>query len=258
MAKTEDNITSAEIQGIMEKKGVSISSRTIRRRIHESGGKYINEIQKPPLTDNHREKRLQWAKKYQNFSWDSVIFSDESTFQIFPSKKKTWQFDRKRKICRTVKHSPKIHVWECFSASGFGRLVCFQQNLNANFMCKIYKRGLLPSSTEFFGADNLEWFLQEDNDPKHRSKIARNWKEENGISVLPWPSMSPDQNPIENVWHVLKSNLAKKKIRSVSHLKISIEREWNNLSPEFATKLVSSMNRRVEALIKAEGDYTMY
>ena len=73
----------------------------------------------------------------------------------------------------------------CFSASGFGRLVCFQQNLIANFMCKIYKRGLLPFSTEFFGADNLEWFLQEDNDPKHRSKIARNWKEENGISVLP-------------------------------------------------------------------------
>ena len=30
-------------------------------------------------------------------------------------------------------------------------------------------------------------------------KIAKSWKVENGIKELPWLSMSPDQNPIENI-----------------------------------------------------------
>jgi transposase len=56
MAKTEHNITSTKIQGIMEKKGIDISARTIRRRLHEFGGKYTNEISKPLLSENHRKK----------------------------------------------------------------------------------------------------------------------------------------------------------------------------------------------------------
>ena len=158
-------------------------------------------ISKPLLSERHRDNRLQWAKKYKNFDWKQVIFTDESTFQLYQSNRKVWQFVRRRKIFRSVKHPQKVHVWGCFSSQGFGKLICFKQNLDALFMCRIYERGLLPSACKFFGEDNIEWILQEDNDPKHRSKICKKWKEENGVTELPWPSMSPDQNPIENVWH---------------------------------------------------------
>src|ERR1043165_1125236 len=59
----EHDITSNEIQQNLEKQGVEISSRTIRRRLSESGGKYSKEILKPLLSEKHRVKRLQWAKK---------------------------------------------------------------------------------------------------------------------------------------------------------------------------------------------------
>jgi len=116
-----------------------------------------------------------------------------------------------KKVVRTVKHPAKVHVWGCFSAQGFGEIICFERNLDAEFMCNIYKRGLLPSAAKLFGEGNKDWMLQEDNDPKHRSKLAKGWKTENNIIELPWPSMSPDQNPIENVWSIMKINIGKKK-----------------------------------------------
>ena len=183
---------------------------------------------------------------------------DESTFQLYSSKKKVWQFPRSKKVYHTVKHARKVHVWGCFSASGFGKLVCFERNLDANFMCSIYQQGLLASASQLFGNDNIDWILQEDNDPKHRSKLAKKWKEENDVKVLPWPAISPDQNPIENVWRLMKINIQKKKIKSAHGLKVELGKEWNRFSPELATKLVDSMKRRVMALIDANGDYTMY
>ena len=258
MVKKEYDMTSTQIQQNMKRKGADISERTVRRRLHEVGGKYTNAISKPLLKEKHRQDRLEWAKKHQNFDWDKVIFTDESTFQLFQRRKKVWQFIERKKVFRTVKHPQKVHVWGCFSSSGFGKLVCFQRNLDANFLCKIYEKGLLPSASELFGRGNLTWILQEDNDPKHRSKIAKNWKAEKNIRVLPWPSMSPDQNPIENVWQLMKIKIAKKKIRTVKALKGELTKEWNHLPTDLAAKLVESMIRHVTKLIESNGDYTMY
>lgn len=258
IAKKEHDITSAQIQQNMEQRGVEISGRTIRRRLHEAGGKYTNAISKPLLKEKHRGNRLEWAKRHQNFDWNKVIFTDESTFQLFQQKRKVWQFIGRKKIFRSVKHPQKVHVWGCFSSSGFGKLVCFQRNLDANFMCRIYERGLLPSASQLFGEGNLDWILQEDNDPKHTSKIAKKWKAENNVKILPWPSMSPDQNPIENVWRLVKLNVARKKIRTIRGLKGEITKEWNRLPTTLAAKLVESMERRITELINANGDYTMY
>ena len=125
-------------------------------------------------------------------------------------------------------------------------------------MITIYEEGLLPSIDKLFEEDHIEWILQEDNDPKYQSKLCQNWKKENNIKVLPWPSMSPDQNPIENIWRLMKIKISKKKIRTLKGLKSELKKEWNNLPPDLATKLAQSMKDRVEALIAAKGDYTMY
>ena len=75
-------------------------------------------------------------------------------------------------------------------------------------MVQIYEHVLLRSAEKMFGANNKDWILQEDNDPKYRSHLCMSWKAENGITALDWPSQSPDANPIENVWSVVKRKLA--------------------------------------------------
>ena len=41
-------------------------------------------------------------------------------------------------------------------------------------------------------------FMQ-DNAPIHTARLIKNWLEDNGIDVLPWPLYSPDLNPIEHI-----------------------------------------------------------
>ena len=77
----------------------------------------------------------------------------------------------------------KIHVWASLTASGFGRIDLFTGVLNALGLCGIYERALLPTAEEAFGKGK-PWVLQEDNDPKHRSARASQWRREHEVERM--------------------------------------------------------------------------
>jgi transposase len=225
MAKKQRISTLADISTSMSKQGTEVSLMTIKRRLNEEGLHKLQPLVKPLLLEKHRENRLEWARINKKTDWSKIIFTDETTIFQFSKPKKVWRQRGEIIKAPTVKHSIKVHVYGCFSEEGFGNIYCFTENLNADLLCTIYKTTLLPSARKFFGKDNYSWFLQEDNDPKHKSGKAEIWRDKHDIKRISWPSQSPDLNPMENVWAVLKANISNYKLISVKDLIRIIKKE---------------------------------
>jgi len=54
-----------------------------------------------------------------------------------------------------------------------------------------------------------------DNDPKHTAKSVGRWFEDERVPVLPWPSQSPNLNPIENLWNMVDASVKETKPSSL-------------------------------------------
>lgn len=74
-----------------------------------------------------------------------------------------------------------------------------------NFYVEILQNHL-PEVRQLFRGN---WVLQQDNDLKHTSCVAKNFLQENVCEVLEWPSNSLDLNPLENLWSIVKTNVEK-------------------------------------------------
>jgi len=88
----------------------------------------------------------------------------------------------------------------------------------------------------------------------------RCWKLENGIVSLPWPPSSPDFNPIENVWRILKQRIKhrKRQPRTMAELKEAILEEWNRLNSKEWDQHIESMEKRMKEGRKRKGLQTRY
>ena len=241
-----------------------ISPSLVRRRMVENNMHSLVKMQKPLLTEKHKKARIEFAKTFidrsQSF-WDGILWSDETKISISGSDGKAYCWKRlgtnttPKHVKQTVKYPTSLMVWGCFSASGVGEICIIDGKMDSAKYQNILRNHLRPSALKLIGED---YVFQQDNDPKHTSKSTKAWFESNRIEVLPWPSQSPDLNPIENLWAKLKKEIAAYHCRNRVDLEQAIKSCWNSISSAFCKKLVESMPRRLDQVILRKGLWTDY
>ncbi|GBL80063.1 Spectrin beta chain [Araneus ventricosus] len=95
-----------------------------------------------------------------------------------------------------------------------------------------------------------------DNAPKHKAHNAKMWHLFHWKQQLHTPPQSPDINFIENLWAILETVVQKHNIRNKAHLNQVLQEEWGKISSDATKKLVESVPRRLEAIIKTKGHAT--
>lgn len=245
--------------------GVQASSRTIRRRLLKDFGLAARHpAKKPLLTEQQRLKRLKFCKKYEHWSpkdWEKVLFSDETIICQFGApatmvRRPSGERFNPRYTVRTVKHSPKIMIWGCFSHAGRGSLYFVDVGKTVNAL--EYKKILMSKVPIAMRIHNCRVF-QHDSAPAHTAVSVRQWLATNGIQVLEWPGNSPDLNPIENLWMTLKRSVRRRRPNNMTELIHCIKQAWClDISRELCENLSDSMPRRLKAVITNKGHTTKY
>lgn len=80
---------------------------------------------------------------------------------------------------------------------------------------------------------NSPWLFQEDGDPSHGKKrvgLAQKLKEANWVDSLSHPAQSPDLNPMEAVWNILKQRVRRRTWNNIEELKAILQEEWSKIT----------------------------
>lgn len=192
-----------------------------------------------------------------------VVFSDESTIAVLDDRV---QSVRRRSgeeflpecLKKTVKFPAKIMVWGAISVHGTSRLHIVEGTMNAVKYIEVLRGRLLPQIREWYGEQ--PWIFQQDSAPCHMAKAVKTWCAQNDVQLLPWAGNSPDMNPIESLWDILKDEIHKEPITTKQTLIQRLIQVWfhSEKIQELCKTLINGMPRRVEALKNAKGCQTKY
>ncbi len=237
--------------------GVKASRATTHRRVKEFGY-------------SCRQRRLTWAREKKNWTvaqWTKVLFSDESKFCI--------SFGNQGP--RVWRKGGEAHSPSCLKSSVKFPTVC--DDLGCNVICCCWSIVFFENQRHCTRLPSTFWstscFLLLTSFLKMLiSFSSRIWHlptlpkaqqvrlNDHSVGVLDWPANSPDLNLIENLQGIIKRKMRNKtreqKMMRWDELKATVKEPWASIPPQQCHKLITSMPRRIEAVIKAKGAPTKY
>ena len=252
-----------------------ISRSTVRRILRKYKLRKWKSRKRIFLNPESAKKRRQFAALWRrNPQLMEVIYSDECSIQRKPNNTVEFVFRYQKEALRQdlvnlMNHGKDISqmIWAAIWRGGRSELVIMERD-------KLSKKGGYSTNSYLYALDKAflpiykpGMIFQQDNARIHTSELAREWFESHGVWVMDWPPHSPDLNPIEHCWNLLKKYLAvlypnlfiggTAKIDWRRFHK-AIQTAWWSIPQAMIDRLIDSVPRRVEAVYRARGWYTKY
>src|SRR5271154_2007902 len=146
-----------------------------------------------------------------------------------------------RPIVLRPKYTTKTMFWGAVSIGTRSPFVPSTARMNSQGYYDILRDTVIPFQTR---TQTRRFFLQQDNTPAHISKFTREFFYANSLKTFEWPANSPDLNPIENIWSILKRNVSERTPTNLTELSQVASEEWQKISAEMVCKTILTMKKR--------------
>ena len=152
---------------------------------------------------------------------------------------------------------PKLRtvlVWACFKGGNKGPLIIWdKENWGKTVKSRSYTQHIVPKIHEFWQQQSqlqLDYvYLMQDNASPHTVRHTQSRFKELGICeyFIDWLPVSPDCNPIENVWRLMKQRIRHRTPFPTTNeaFHIAIHEESDAITSEELSSLVNSLPTRV-------------
>ena len=238
---------------------LKVSLTTIKRARKEKGWVCTRPHYCQLLREVNKVKRVEWCKQQikNNEQFKNVIFTDECSVQLELHSRLCFRKKlQPRALKQRAKHPVKLHIWGGISNRGATKIVMFTGIMNAVRYSKILDASLLQFIKECYPNGHR---LQQDNDPKHKSKFIEKYFLKNRVNWWKTPPKYPNLNPIENVWGSLKQFLRNDfKPTNLEELKSGIQQFWSTLTPEVCCKYISHLHKVMPKVVQVGGNPSGY
>ena len=169
--RRNNEATSKELaQKLLHDRGLNVSQLTVQRQLKRMGYKSTLPYGTPMLTQEQKHARVQWAIQHKDDDWSRTIFTDETCYQLFRNTIRRWSRNRSTEVKRIPKNKQKIMTWGGISIKGLIGYHSFKTIMDGSYYVQILQDHLIPNARRQFGR---RWRLQQDNDPKHKSRLAQ-------------------------------------------------------------------------------------
>ena len=256
--RTSPENVAAEIKKQLD---ISLSAQSVRNRAHEIGTFGRVARKKPYANKVNRSKHFKFAKEMLQKPlgfWQTVIWYDESKFELFSSKNRVMVWHTLKEtfdpqwIIPTVKYvGDSVTVWGCLTHRGIGKLHIFDRTLDRFYYREILERNLLTFIANFGFSDGF--IFMHDNDQKHTLALVKSWLVKQHTKTLLLALYFPDLNLAEHLWDQLERRLKKRQPKDKQELGNLLMGEWNKTEISVLEKLVDSVPSRLYECIRVKG-----
>jgi hypothetical protein len=254
---------------VFENAGVPHVPKSTRCRILRTVAKCGKPEVRPPLKEIHKKKRMEWATINMKVNFQSVLFTDEcrATLDGPDGWRRGWYYKEGPRPHRIRRQQGGGGVMFWAAIIGNKLVGPFRVADGVKMTAKLYidfiKEHLVPWHKKQNLSFRKKMVFMHDNAPSHAARITTEYLQSvfaRQGKIMQWPACSPDLNPIENLWSILKRKiyLCGRQYTSKDDLWNAIMTAANEISSEVIENLTSSMDKRLFSLVNKNGSYIQY
>ena len=236
------------------------SRQSCWRAMTASGGFCFSKMkQEPAFKQRHKDDRFHWALDKLNWKdqWKNIFFSDEKKWNLDGPDgcKFYWRNAKQAEECCRKRQfgGGSLMTWAAFSFTTKSKLVFIDGRMDSAKYIQMIKDDMLPLLKE-------GEIFQQDNAPIHVSQLSKQFFNDNKVQLLGWPALSPDINPIENLWAIMVRQVygQGKQYLNKTELKTALKAAWENIAASTMESLVNSMPKRCVQVVQRKGSLSDY